>query len=102
MFRDKWLNEPHVSFVSGQPIYDDVRSMAHVLPKGLNKYPHFRLNPANVVFLTPFEHGLWDGGSQCDRDEYPGDFKALEDLAEKLKAEYEILFPAGQIRYKGQ
>ena len=93
MFRHIWLERPHVSFVSGAPIQDDVRCFAHVLAKGLNKYPHFRFNPENVVLLTPTEHYLWDQGCKCDRDEYPGDFQALEDKAAKLKDDYAKLYP---------
>ena len=92
MFRWIWSERPHVSFVSGRPVQDDVRCFAHVLPKGLNKYPHFRLNPDNVVLLTPEEHYLYDQGCKCDRDEYPGDFTALEDKAEKLKQAYQELY----------
>lgn len=92
MFRWIWLNRPHVSYISGQPIQDDVRCFAHVLSKAINRYPHFRLNPDNVVLLTPFEHGLWDAGTKCDREEYPGDFAALETLAQSLREQYESEF----------
>lgn len=33
---------------------------AHILPKAKNKYPHFKLNPENIVLMTLKEHHDFD------------------------------------------
>ena len=56
---------PHVSFISGLPIPDiSYQNCAHILPKGQNKYPRYKLLDRNIVFLTMQEHFLYDSGTE--------------------------------------
>ena len=75
------------SIVSGKSIdHFDVRCFAHVLGKGA--YPKLRLYRKNITLLTPFEHKLYDHGSQEERDQYAFEnncsWNQLEQLAEDL------------------
>ncbi len=74
-------------------VYGDIltelkpQQFAHVLPKALNKYPLFKLNPRNIVLLSDKAHYLWDFGVRAElrKDER---FNALFELEEELKKEY--------------
>jgi hypothetical protein len=98
MFEWIWNNRAHVSFLSGLPLNNPVPAyFAHVLEKGLSKYPEFRLNPDNVILVTWDEHMLIDQGDSDKRARYvkqhpSADFGALELLAEELKEKYQQLF----------
>ena len=88
-----WLERPHASFISGQPISrPSPKNFLHVLPKALDKYPHFRLNPDNIILGTWDEHDLLDAGTEAKRSDYPGDWNAVRLLEEQLKQEYETLY----------
>ena len=68
-------NERKRSFVSDinlekTPEHMWLNLFAHVLAKGQNKYPKFKLYKKNVVILTPKEHDLYDNGSTDQREEY--------------------------------
>ena len=101
LFKRLWEEREHVSFLSGIPLDEfDVWQMAHVLAKGQNKYPKFRLYPKNIVFLTSLEHHLWDNGTMDRRaiyqqemleTGYDCDWQRLYDLADELKKEYKKL-----------
>lgn len=87
------------SEISGEPIPDPgPHNFAHILAKGLNKYPHFRFNPANICIMTMHEHHLWDNGTKQERQEYadsiarPGAWDQLEARAEILKELYRLRF----------
>jgi len=41
---------------------------AHILDKG--KYPRYKLNPENIMLVTPYEHFLIDQGTNKLRKEY--------------------------------
>lgn len=63
VFQAMWdKDEIKLSYVTGVPLHDQKDGRAyyfsHVLPKG--KYPKFRLNPDNIVYMTLSEHGLWE------------------------------------------
>ena len=56
-----WNDRPHVSEISGLALPGInsllwINCFAHILPKG--KYPAFKLNPDNVILVTPAEHSL--------------------------------------------
>jgi hypothetical protein len=89
----------HVSFISGLPISNiDHNNCVHVLAKGKNKYPKFKLYDKNIVFLTREEHHLYDNGTHDQRKDYTAsqflrnniivDWKKLFDLRDELKKEY--------------
>jgi hypothetical protein len=67
---------------------------AHVLSKSQGKYHKFKLNPNNIVLLTPEEHYLYDMGTKEQREKYAKenkcDWDRLFDLAKKLKQDYAV------------
>lgn len=90
-----WATRPHVSFISGIPIVNPgPENFAHVLPKALDRYPLFRLNPDSVILVLYEEHFLIDQGNSRQRQEYAkrcpsADFTALELLVNKTMKLYE-------------
>lgn len=91
------------SFLSGKKIYSPESRMssmfygqfAHVLAKGKNQYPNFKLYSKNIILLTNHEHMLLDQGSEAQREAYAKehgcDWGKIEELKEELKEEYKIL-----------
>jgi hypothetical protein len=112
IFRIAWISRPKKSFITGfwlrsyegTPLIFNL--FAHVLAKGQNKYPYFRLYLKNIVLLTPGEHALYDNGTEEARILYSKEVEAasgginkadwgkLEALADELKAEYKKYFPS--------
>jgi hypothetical protein len=94
MFIWIWENRPHASELSGEPLsYFSVAQFLHVLPKGLNKYPHYRLNPENILLGTMEEHHLVDMGTQREITEHTKkhlnfSIEVFTNLQEKLKEQY--------------
>lgn len=93
MFKSIWETRPHVSFFTGRPVYFHPAHFMHVLPKGLNKYPHYRLNPDNIVLGNREEHHLADMGTEAQREaykkKYPNySFEHFKQLEERLKQAY--------------
>ena len=101
LFSTLFTIRSHVSFISNIRIYSiDHRNCAHVLAKGQNKYPLFKLYDKNIVFLTDFEHNLYDYGTEDQRKKYAEemaeqgitvDWQKLYDFAEVLKKEYKTI-----------
>jgi len=94
MFIYIWQNSPHVSEISGKPIQFHPGVFMHVLAKGLNQFPYYRLNPENIMLGTKQEHFLIDQGTKEGRKKYeinnpPADFSKFFDKVEKLKKEYQ-------------
>lgn len=70
-----WNERYHVSWFTGFPITAfNPAIFMHVLPKGLNKFPHYRLNPDNIVLGSREEHDLVDQGTQEQRNRYKKKF----------------------------
>jgi len=58
-----WEQRPHVCQVSGEPIRTfDIRCFSHILTKGA--YPSYRLDPDNIILITPQMHHEWEFGSR--------------------------------------
>jgi hypothetical protein len=112
LFRIIWNIRSRKSFLTGtwlrgvypgHPFWFNL--FAHVLPKGMNKYPHFRFYLKNIVLLTPGEHAMYDQATAEVRITYSqeveeasggkvkADWGKLEALAEELKEEYRKYFP---------
>lgn len=73
------------SFVSGTPIANPKPiNFAHVLPKGQNQYPEFKLLDTNIQLLTEDEHHDWDHNrsSLVEKPEWHGMFVLEEYLLE--------------------
>ena len=101
LFLQLWQDRPHVSFLSGIPLDEfDVSCFLHVLAKGQNKYPKFKLYPKNIVFGTPLEHFLYDNGTMDSRARYKMelmdmgydcDWEKIWKLRDTLKEKYKKL-----------
>ena len=91
-FKEIWIKTEHKSYLSGKPLYKfSVSLFAHVLSK--NKYPKWRLNPINIVLLTPEEHHMLDQGYKEQRERYAKenncDWNKIYELQNDLKGIYE-------------
>ena len=69
-------------------------NFAHVLPKGIGKYPHFRFNSKYVILVTEYEHYLIDYGTHVLRDKYAKEHPEVNwekyyELEQQAKEEYE-------------
>jgi serine/threonine protein kinase len=58
-----WESRPHISELSGKPLLPKGHfkwhwQFLHILPKG--SYPHFKLNPENILLGLPDEHDKQD------------------------------------------
>lgn len=99
LFNFKWNNEIRISYISGRPIpYFAPMFFLHVIPKALNKFPHYKLNPENVVFGLLIEHDLWDKGTEDERmlylEKYPqASWDGMIKKKLKLMESYRIEFP---------
>jgi hypothetical protein len=101
MFEHIWDTREHISFLSDKPLgvvkngHMWVNVFAHVLAKGLAKYPKFKLYSKNVILLTPEEHNLLDFCSEAQRQAYAAvngcDWQKVYDFREELKEEYKLL-----------
>ena len=97
----EWIskNREPVSFFSGDKIDFRAFNFLHVLPKAINQYPHFRLNPDNIVLGTLDEHHTIDFGDEEKKKALPN-YRAFEVKRLQLIAEYIKLFgdPKKQIQ----
>ncbi len=104
IFKEIWDRSDKRSMVSGLFLRNYARTdlffncFAHVLAKGLNKYPYFKYYAKNIVLLTPGEHALLDQGTEEARISYALDHKGadwgpLYKLRDELEKEYKKVFP---------
>jgi hypothetical protein len=118
IFKQVWMRSNKRSFISGLHLRGlegtelFISCFAHVLAKGLNKYPFFRFYAKNLALLEPKEHHLFDNGTEemrihyaLDIEEKGGtcDWKKLYDLRDELEKEYKKHFPStfmGILNYK--
>lgn len=101
LFLQLWQDRPHVSFLSGIPLDEfNVNMCSHILAKGQNKYPRFKLKPENIQFLTEMEHYLYDNGTMDSRARYKlelmdmgydCDWEKIWKLRDTLKEKYKKL-----------
>ncbi len=93
-----WFERERVSFLSGESLdkyYNTdqrLNMFAHVLAKGKNKYPKFKLYKKNLILITPYEHFLLDHGNTDLRKKYAAktgcNWDIIFDLREELKVEH--------------
>lgn len=90
VFQAIWNKRPHKSQISGEKIHDGKAvNFLHVLAKGQNKYPDFKLEEENIVLGTEEEHYIWDNA----RHLIPPDHKGWKWMLEKeavLKEKYRL------------
>ena len=91
LFAEIWSDRGPYSEINNEHLGEyNVCYMAHILPKGQNKYPHFKLNPDNICIMSLAQHTAWDGyRSKCTGPEW-GWLFAKEAI---LKEQYKILYP---------
>lgn len=87
-----WEERGPYSQITGEWLGDfNVSFMAHILPKGKNKYPHFKLNKENIIIMSLAQHTAWDGmRSKCTGPEWTW----VHLLEFTLKLKYKILHPS--------
>jgi len=101
-FRTLWTFMEKRSYLSNLFLRDFyagpyfLNCFAHVLNK--KDWPHFRYYLGNIVLLTPGEHALLDQGTIEQRESYAktvkmADWTRIALLRDKLKSEYQALFP---------
>ena len=83
-FKEVWTDgREHVSVVSGDKVYFDVNSFAHVLSRGA--WPSLERELRNVVLMTPPEHKVYDQKTDMARKD--ARFDKVFELADQLRAE---------------
>ena len=97
MYVSIWNTRPHISWLTGRSVSFHPVSFLHVLAKGLNKYPHYRFNPDNVILGTREEHHLIDNGDEKLLAKYKKEnpnfaIEAFKQKRNKLKTQYENEF----------
>lgn len=91
LFRQIAVKQGLRSQISGTRIQEPtVSNMMHVLAKGQNKYPKFKLYEPNIWLVTEEEHDQWDKGLREDLKKDPRWNKVFQ-AEEKLKQEYKEL-----------
>ena len=92
IFDKIWSEREHVSEINGEPLGEfNVFFFAHILPKGKNKYPHFKLREDNTCLMTIAQHHNWDNARhKCTGPEW----NWLYEKEASLKDEYAILHPS--------
>lgn len=69
-----------------------INVFAHVLEKAQGKYPKFKLNPDNVILITPKEHDLIHNGSKEQKESYAKlkgfSWDKFDELVINLKEQY--------------
>jgi hypothetical protein len=111
LFKMIWFRSTKRSFITDLVLRDYegtdfwVNMFAHVLAKGMNKYPYFKYYAKNIILLTPNEHHLLDNGTEEQRISYSLDVEEksggkntanwgkIKTLEEELKIEYKESFP---------
>ena len=86
LFKELWNKRKRVSFVSGEPLGDEMNVFffSHILTKGA--YPSLRLYKKNIQFMTRKEHVMWD----FNKDKIKNDpkWKHVFKLADEIRKEY--------------
>lgn len=91
LFREIGTERGNKSQISGEPIFTlRPKNFMHVLAKGQNKYPKFKLYKKNIVIATDDEHDEYDHGSQEELRKLP-EWKWLFELRDELLIEYKNL-----------
>lgn len=90
VFQMIWDTRPHKSFISDALIREGKASnFLHVLPKGKNKYPEFKLLKKNIVLGTDEEHFIWDNARHLINPNDKG-WQKMFALEEELISDYKL------------
>lgn len=88
LYETIWATRPHVSWLSGAELGEELNVMcfSHILSKGA--YPGFRLYDKNIILKTPQEHHDWHNILREKLLEKNHDWQKVFDLEQELKEEY--------------
>lgn len=88
LFQSIWETRPHVSFVSGVDLGEEmnVSMFSHLLTKAA--YPGYRLYDKNIVLKTPQEHFQWHNLPREKLLEKSPNWQKVFDLYDELQHEY--------------
>ena len=83
---------PHYDFVTKEYLGEELGpvNFIHVLAKGQNKYPLFKLLDKNIVLGSYDTHYLWDNGLRSELILLP-EWASMFELEAELKEEYKQL-----------
>ena len=85
-----WEERGPFSQVSGEHLGEfNVSFMAHILPKGQNKYPKFKLKKENIIIISFDEHFQFDHQKKSIINQEL--WQWVFQLEESLKEEYKLL-----------
>ena len=99
MFKWIWKSRKHKSFLTDRKLdFEEGENIwynlfAHVLSKGQNMFPLFKLNENNIILLTPYEHSLLDHGTIQQRQDYSTEWLKISVRAKFLWNKYHELDP---------
>jgi hypothetical protein len=92
VFEDIAAEREWICYVTGEPLKElTPTNFIHVLPKALNRYPHFKLYPKNIVLGSDEVHRKWDFSPRSDVRKDPR-FDKMFNLESELKQEYKELY----------
>jgi hypothetical protein len=91
VFQEIWNERPHESQIDKSPLGEAASFMfMHVLAKGQNKYPKFKLNKQNIVLATLAQHHNWDNARhKCVSSDWDKIWELEESLKQQYKEEHE-------------
>ena len=92
IFEKIWEERGPYSEISNEHLGEFcIAYFAHILPKGQNKYPKFKLEPLNICIMSFDQHHLWDN----DRSKCAGpEWRWLHEEEDILKERYAELHPS--------
>ncbi len=91
VFAEIWKERLHKSQISDEPIHEPAPiNFMHVLAKGKNKYPKYKLLKINIVLATDDEHFAWDNARHLivNDERWAWLFELEAELKEKYKNEF--------------
>jgi hypothetical protein len=90
LFQEIWDKRGPYSEIDNEFLGDiNVCFFAHVIPKGQNKYPKFKLKPENIILMSFDQHHNWDNARHnCIGPQWD----PIYALEESLKKEYKLLY----------
>lgn len=91
MFENIWEERGPYSQIDGSFLGEfNISLFAHILPKGQNKYPKFKLNSDNCYLMNIIQHHNWDNARhKCTGPEWD----LLYQKEAILKEQYKIMYP---------
>lgn len=90
LFQKIWEERGPYSQVNDEHLGEfNICFFAHILPKGQNKYPEFKLKPENIILMSFEQHHNWDNARYKCIDQQ---WDKIHSLEESLKKEYKLRY----------